>query len=65
MGLLRKFQQTFSRASLLRTWLGNTDTICDRVYNSAFYDKLEFLQCNACLTITGAVRGTSIKKTIP
>ena len=36
--------------------------IYDQAYNSAFYDKLESVQYNACLAITGAIRGTSTEK---
>ena len=69
MGLLRKFQQILPRSSLLticktfiRRWLDYTDIIYDQAYNSAFHDKLESVQYNACLTITGAIRGTSTEK---
>ena len=34
----------------------------DQAYNSAFHDKLESIQYNACLAITGAIRGTSTEK---
>ena len=36
--------------------------IYDQAYNSAFQDKLESIQYNACLAITGAIRGTSTEK---
>ena len=38
------------------------DFIYDQAYNSAFHDKLESIQYNACLVITGAIRGTSREK---
>ena len=38
------------------------DFIYDQDYNSAFHDKLESIQYNACLVITGAIRGTSREK---
>ena len=69
VGFLRKFQQILPRASLLtiyksfiRSRLDCADIICDQVYNSAFHDKLESIQYNACLAITGAIRGTSTEK---
>ena len=31
----------------------------DQAYNASFHQKLELLQYNACLAITGAIRGTS------
>ena len=69
MGLLRKFQQILPRSSLLtiyktfiRSRLDYADIIYDQAYNSAFHDKLESIQYNACLAITGAIRGTSTEK---
>ena len=69
MGLLRKFQQICPRSSLLtiyktfiRSRLDYADIIYDQAYNSAFHDKLESIQYNACLAITGAIRGTSTEK---
>ena len=69
MGLLRKFQQILPRSSLLtiyktfiRSQLDYADIIYDQAYNSAFHDKLESIQYNAYLTITGTIRGTSTEK---
>ena len=69
LGLLRKFQQILPRSSLLtiyktfiRSQLDYADIIYDQAYNSAFHDKLESIQYNACLAITGAIRGTSTEK---
>ena len=69
MGLLRKFHQILPRSSLLaiyktfiRSRLDYADIIYNQVYNSAFHDKLESIQHNACLAITGAIRGTSTEK---
>ena len=66
MGLLRKFQQILPRSTLLtinkvfiRSWLDYADIIYDQAYNSAFDDQLESIQYNACLAITGVIRGTS------
>ena len=70
MGLLRKFHQILARSSLfiiyktfIRSWLDYADIICDQAYNSAFHDKLESVQHNACLAITGTMRGSSREKT--
>ena len=69
MGLLRKFQQILPRSTLLTIYktfkrgrLDYADIIYDQAYNSAFHDKLESDQYNACLAITGAIRGTSTEK---
>ena len=69
MGPLRKFQQILPRSTLLiiyktfvRSRLDYADIIYDQAYNSAFHDKLESIQYNACLAITGAIRGTSTEK---
>ena len=69
MGLLRNFQQILPRSTLLtihktiiRSRLDYADIIYDQAYNSAFYDKLESIQYNACWVITGAIRGTSTEK---
>ena len=69
MSLLRKFQQIWPMSSLLtiyktfiRSRLDYADIIYDQAYNSAFHDKLESIQYNACLAITGAIRGTSTEK---
>ena len=69
MGLLRKFQQILPRSTLLtiyktfiRSRLDYADIVYDQACNSAFHDKLESIQYNACLAITGAIRGTSTEK---
>ena len=69
LALLRKFQQILPRSCLLtryktfiRSQLDYADIIYDQAYNSAFHDKLESIQYNACLAITGATRGTSTEK---
>ena len=38
------------------------DIIYNQAYNASFHQKLELLQYNACLAITGAIRGTSREK---
>ena len=69
MYLLHKFQQILPRSTLftiyktfIRSWLDYADIVYDQAYNSAFHDKLESIQYNTCLAITGAIRGTSTEK---
>ena len=69
MDLLRRFQPNLPRSSLLfvhktfiRSQLDFADVICDKPCNSSFHEKLESIQYNACLEITGAIRGTSSLK---
>ena len=69
MGLLRKFQQILPRSTLLtkyktfiKIWLDYADIVYEQAYNSAFHDKIESVQYNAWLAITGAIRGTSTEK---
>ena len=66
MGLLRKFQQILPRSTLLtiyktfiRSRLDYADIVYDQAYNSAFHESIQY---NACLAITGAIRGTSTEK---
>ena len=69
MGLLRRFQPILPRSSLLtiyktfiRSQLDFADVIYDQACNSSFHEKLESIQYNAFLAITGAIRRTSSKK---
>ena len=69
MGLLRRFQPILPRSSLLtiyktfiRSQLDFADVIYDQACNSSFHEKLESIQYNACLAITGAIRGISSEK---
>ena len=69
MANLRKFQQMLPRSSLLTTYknfirsrLDYADIIYDQAYISTSYNKLESVQYNACLAITGAIRGISTEK---
>ena len=69
IGLLRKFQCILPRLSLLtiyksfiRPHLDYGDIIYDQAYNVLFHQKLEQIQYNAALAITGAIRGTSREK---
>ena len=66
IGLIRKLQPVLSRTALLtiyksflRLHLGYGDIIYDCVFNESFQNKLESVQCNATLAITGAIRGSS------
>ena len=45
--------------TFIRSQLDYPDIIYDEAYNSALHDKLESIQYNACLAITGAIRGSS------
>ena len=67
--LLRKLQNILPRSaqltiykSFIRPHLDYADIIYDQAYNASFHQKLELLQYNACLAITGAIRGTSREK---
>ena len=69
MGLSHSFKQILPRSSLLtiykfliRSRLDYTDIIYDQAYNSA--NKLEYIQYNSLLAITGAIRYFS-RKNIP
>ena len=48
--------------TFIRSRLDYAYIIYDQAYNSAFPDKLQSIQYNACLVITGAIRGTSAEK---
>ena len=69
VALLRKFQNILPRSTLLtiykcfvRTHLDYGDIIYDQAFNNSFHQKIESLQYNAALAITGAIRGTLRKK---
>ena len=51
--------------AFIRSRLDYTDAIYGQAYNSSFHEKLESLQYNACLAITGAIIRDIIRKTIP
>ena len=46
----------------VRPYLDYGNNLCDQAYNMSFHHKLESIQYNACLAITGAIRGTSNEK---
>ena len=69
IGLLRKLQCLIRRSTLLtiyktfvRPHFDYGDIINKKAYNSSFRQKIESVQYNACLTVTGAIRGTSKEK---
>ena len=67
--MIRKLQPIIPRAALLtiyksslRPHLDYGDVIYDRAFNESFQNKLESVQYNAALAITGAIRGSSREK---
>ena len=69
IGLIRKLQNLLPRTALtalykafVRPHLDYGDIIYDQAHNASFHQKLGSLQCNACLAITGAIRGSSREK---
>ena len=67
MGLLHRFQPILPRTSLLtiyKTCIRSqlADVIYDQACNSSFPEKLESIQYNSCLAITGSIRRTSAEK---
>ena len=69
IGLLRTLQSIFPRTSLLtiyksfiRPHLNYNDAVNDQPLNDAFSNKLETVQYNAALAVTGAIKGTSREK---
>ena len=52
---------TFYKA-LVRPHLDYGDIIYDQAHNASFHQKLESLKYNACLAVTGAIRGSSREK---
>ena len=68
IGLLRKLQcliPRFAPLTIYRTFGGplhNYGDIYAKAFNSSFHQKVGSSQYNACLAITGAIRGTSKEK---
>ena len=67
--LLRKLQSLLLRAALItiykafvRSHLDYDYVFYDQTFNASFHEKLESIQYNACLALTGAIRGTSKEK---
>ena len=66
IALLCKFQHILPRhglvtiyKSFIRPYLDCGDILYDKAFNASFHQKIESIQYNACLTITGAIRGSS------
>ena len=66
IGIMKRLSLSFSSDSLLtinksfvRPHLDYADMIYDKLYNAIFESKLERVQYNACLAITGAIGGTN------
>ena len=67
IALLRKLQHVLPRQALITIYksfiyLDYGDILYDKAFNESFYQKIESFQYNACLTITGAIRGNSREK---
>ena len=69
LGLIRKLHNLLPRSTLItiykafiRPYLDYGDILYDQAYNMSFHHKLESIQYNACLAITGGIRGTSKEK---
>ena len=48
--------------AFVRPNLDYGDVIYDETYNKTFHQKLESIRYNACLTLSGAIRGSSREK---
>ena len=66
IGLLRKLSNLLPRQALVtnykafvRPYLDYGDVLYDQAFNNSFHAKIESIQYNDCLAITGAIRGTS------
>ena len=69
IGIIKMLLNTLPRNSLLtiyksfvRPYLDYCDIIYDQPNNESFYTKIERIQYNAALAITGAIKGTSQTK---
>ena len=71
ISLICKHRNFLPRPSLLKIYkyfvrphLDSGDIIYDKAFIGSFQKKLEFIQCNPALDITGAISGTSREKII-
>ena len=69
IGLPHKLQNLFAKTSVIimyktfiRLHLDYGDVVYNQLYNMSFHQKLESIQYDACLAITGAMRSTSKEK---
>ena len=69
ISLLRKLQNNLPRTLLViiykffvRLHLDFEDILYDQTFNHSFHEKLELIQYNAALAITGTIRGSSREK---
>ena len=69
VGLLRKFQQVLPGPCLITIYedfigphLNYGDVVFDQAFNNFFHQRLDSIQYNAALAITGAIRKTSKEK---
>ena len=69
IGHLKKLSNLLPRQALvtiykafIRPHLVYGDVLYDQAFNNSFHIKMESIQYDACLAITGAIRGTSIEK---
>ena len=69
IGLMRKLRNVLPRLALMtlykafvRPHLDYGDVICDESYNKTFHQELESIRYNACLALSGAIRGLSREK---
>ena len=69
VGLLRKLSILLPRQALAtiykafaRPHLDYDDVLYDQAFNNSFHSKMESIQYNACLAITGAIQSTSREK---
>ena len=67
--MLRKLQNNLSRTPLVtiykffvRPHLDFEDILYDQTFNNSFHEKLELIQYNAALAITGTIRSSSEEK---
>ena len=70
VGLLWKLQGILPRTSsitiyiFVRPHLDYGDIMYDQTFNESFHERIESIQYNAAISITGAIRGTSSKKLV-
>ena len=48
--------------TFVRPRLDYGDIVDDQAYNEKFHQKLDSVQCSACLALSGAIRGSSREK---